>query len=269
MVENMLLESELEVLPSSQFAERFIKIANEPTVRMAYGRLSVAKQGFLEEALLVSYRPVAKELRQLPAAAPSSTFSFLSRQIFRAQTGSESGKQFRWYAETALAQSISSRQVTRNAILNYPVSALADSSKRRTDILHEYFVPPLRFAEFLAGCREIIPKFKQDLLNVTLRYLEPDAISTMAFAPDRRIAAVMLFAQQMTREADNAMRSMTQDFIDHVLALGGSFYLPYRLHARIDQVKAAYPSIDKFVAGKRHYDPELRFRNLMWESYFS
>ena len=46
---------------------------------------------------------------------------------------------------------------------------------------------------------------------------------------------------------------MTEKLIDRVLALGGSYYLPYRLHARKDQLRAAYPRLDEFVAAKRRY----------------
>src|SRR5262245_27915470 len=56
---------------------------------------------------------------------------------------------------------------------------------------------------------------------------------------------------------------------DQVLELGGSFYLPYRLHARPDQVRTAYPRVDEVIARKRHYDPQLRLRNLMWDKYFA
>ena len=65
------------------------------------------------------------------------------------------------------------------------------------------------------------------------------------------------------------MQVMTEHLIDKVLALGGSFYLPYRLHARTDEVRAAYPRLAEFVAKKREYDPQLRFRNLMWDKYFT
>ena len=54
-----------------------------------------------------------------------------------------------------------------------------------------------------------------------------------------------------------------------VLALGGSYYLPYRLHARGDQLRRAYPRIEEFIAKKQQYDPHLRFRNLMWEKYLA
>jgi len=54
-----------------------------------------------------------------------------------------------------------------------------------------------------------------------------------------------------------------------VVALGGAFYLPYRLHARRDQVEKAYPAAASFVAAKRRYDPNLLFRNAMWDTYFA
>ena len=59
----------------------------------------------------------------------------------------------------------------------------------------------------------------------------------------------------------------TDTLIDRVIALGGAFYLPYRLHARHDQVRAAYPRFDEFVEQKKKYDPGLLFRNLMWSAY--
>ena len=65
------------------------------------------------------------------------------------------------------------------------------------------------------------------------------------------------------------MAAMTERLTDAVLGLGGSFYLPYRLHARLDQIRTAYPRLDAFIARKRHYDPQLRFRNLMWDKYFA
>jgi len=161
--------------------------------------------------------------------------------------------------------------LTRNAILNYPAAALAETNPSRTDILHEYFIPPERFADFLGACREIIPSARQELINITLRYVEADRVSTLAYAPvpGTRIAAVMSFSQETTLEADRGMAAMTERLIEAVLALDGTFYLPYRLHARPEQVRAAYPELDVFIAKKYYYDPQLRFRNLMWDKYFA
>ena len=103
------------------------------------------------------------------------------------------GKQARWLAETRLTPRIGQTGLTRNTLLDSPVAALADRDPARTDILHEYFLPPERFDDFLAACREIIPAHRQDLLNVTLRFVEPDPISVLSLcagAPDRRGDAV-------------------------------------------------------------------------------
>lgn len=267
--ENVLLNAQYDVMSSEDFAARFTATAIEPGVRMAYGRLSVAREDYLDEALLVSYRPAETQPSPLPAPRTADTFHYLSRKVFRAQTGSDPAKKRRWYLETVIGARTSARKaVTRNAILNIPVAALADTDRRRTDILHEYFVPPERFADFLAACRDVIPPSGQDLLNITLRWLEADTTSVLSFAPAPRIAAVMLFPQQMTAEAEESMRAMTEALTDRVLALGGSYYLPYRLHARGDQLRKAYPRIEEFLGAKRKYDPQLRFRNMMWEKYF-
>jgi FAD/FMN-containing dehydrogenase len=271
MVANVLLVPTFERVSAAEVAARLLTTVQDVSVNMAYGRLSIAAKGFLQEALVASYRPVLPQPRVLPLAARSSVYSFLSRQLYRSQIGSERGKEARWYSETVVFSRAAARvPLTRNAILNYPVAALAETNPGRTDILHEYFIPPERFADFLAACREIIPAARQELINITLRYVEADRVSTLAYAPvpGARIAAVMSFTQEVTLEADRAMAAMTERLIEAVLALDGTFYLPYRLHARPEQVHAAYPELDVFVAKKLYYDPQVRFRNLMWDKYF-
>jgi hypothetical protein len=91
----------------------------------------------------------------------------------------------------------------------------------------------------------------------------------LTYAPQPWIAAMMPFAQKRTAEADDDMRAMTVKLIDRTLALGDNYYLPYRLHATREQMRSAYPRVDEFVTAKRRYDPQLRFRNAPWDSYFA
>jgi FAD/FMN-containing dehydrogenase len=149
------------------------------------------------------------------------------------------------------------------------VSNLRQLDYRRTDILHEYFVAPERFNDFLKGCREIIPKGRAEFLNVTLRYVLQDDTSALSFAKTNRIASVMSFSQERTSEGEKDMIRTTEALIDLVGSIGGSFYLPYRLHARADQVRKIYPNTERFIERKRHYDPGLLFRNNMWDTYFA
>lgn len=268
-VPNCALRPTLVTMAADRFASVFAgAIGTDPDLRMAYGRLSVAPGSFLKEAVAVTFR----ELRgagPLPPADDAGLVAFMSRTMLRAQTGSDLGKELRWWAETTLAPRLAPEAVTRNRLLGQPVASLGTSGGGRTDILHEYFLPPDRLEEFLAGCRSAIPGSGLDLLNVTLRYLAPDRTSLMSFVPAARIAAVMLFSQARTLAADTAMRRTTERLIDHALACGGSFYLPYRLHARRDQVARAYPGLDAFLALKRRHDPAGLFRNRMWEAYWA
>jgi FAD/FMN-containing dehydrogenase len=269
MIENSSLRLNSELMPAEAFAPRFIALAAGSSVRMMYGRLSLARENFLREAMLVNFALLQPQPDRLPAPKNSSAFSYLTRSIFRAQTGSDRGKRARWAAETRLMPRLGHDAVTRNTLLDEPVAAFKDDVPSRTDILHEYFVPPDRFNDFLAACHAIIPSHRQDLLNVTLRYVAADSSSVLAYAPQPRIAAVMLFVQQRTGEADDDMRAMTVKLVDRVLALGGSYYLPYRLHASRAQMRLAYPRLDEFIAAKRRYDPQLRFRNALWDTYLT
>jgi len=267
MTENQLLRVTNALMPAAQLGPRLVSsIAQDASVRMAYGRLAVDAKRFLREALLVTLRPTAGAP---PPVTSGGLMVTLSREVFRAQIGSDAAKRARWYAETVAGPKTSSGVASRNRLLNEPVANLAGRDRSRTDILHEYFLPADGLETFLAACRTAIPGSRQDLLNVTLRYVQADPLSVLAYARESRVAAVMLFSQRMTRVDEEDMAAMTQRLIDAALDAGGSFYLPYRLHARREQVVRAYPRLEEFVARKRHYDPGLLFRHTMWNRYLA
>ena len=261
---NHLLEPAFQPMPAADFATAFA--AAVKTVPMAYGRLNVDREGFFDDALLVSYTPVAGDI---PPASGSGLLSKVSRHLFRAQLGSDWVKRRRWGIETGLGASLNG-QSTRNSLFNEPVVTLDDRDPTRTDILHEYFVAPDRFNDFLTACRAIIPASYQELLNITLRWVEQDSTSLLSYAPNGpRIASVLLFSQEMSPRAEADMARMTQDLIEAVLAIGGSYYLPYRPHATSAQFQRCYPKAAELAALKRQIDPELCFRNGFWDRYLA
>ena len=79
----------------------------------------------------------------------------------------------------------------------------------------------------------------------------------------------MSFSQEISPEGEVEMIQITERLIDRAVNLGGAFYLPYRLHARRDQLRSAYPHAEAFGERKRFYDPKLLFRNAMWDAYFA
>lgn len=253
-------------MPSRDFAPAFVASCEAGDVSMAYGRLNVDREGFFEDALIIAYRD-APDQGDLPPASGSGFMSHAAARVFRAQLMNEPIKDLRWWFEASLGPRIGAGAVTRNSLLNEPVITLDDRDDTRTDILHEYFVPPDRFAEFVAACQEVIPASYQEMMNITLRYVRTDTESILSYAPDPRIACVMLFSQEMTVRAEADHARMTRELIDRVLEIGGTYYLPYRPHASVAQLRRAYPRTSEFVAMKRAIDPDLVFRNVFWDNY--
>ena len=72
-----------------------------------------------------------------------------------------------------------------------------------------------------------------------------------------------------TTEADTQMEAPTRELIDAALALEGTYYLPYRLHATPAQFLKAYPGAARFFERKRHHDPDGLFQNRFSERYGS
>ena len=61
------------------------------------------------------------------------------------------------------------------------------------------------------------------------------------------------------------MRKFTESLIDQAISLGGTFYLPYRLHYNEQQLKVAYPMLDEFIEIKKVADPKQIFSNMLWD----
>ena len=96
-----------------------------------------------------------------------------------------------------------------------------------------------------------------------------DDESVLSYAWEPRIAAVMLFSQEMTQRREADMARMTRDLIDRVIEIGGAYYLPYRPHATVGQLKRSYQRVGEFAEAKRRLDPGLLFRNNFWDAYVS
>ena len=269
MVPNARLAPRFETVPAKEFGTRFAEtLKNNPEIQMAYGRLDVTIDTFFDEALIITYEPVADQ-NDLPPVSGSGFLSRASRDIFRAQLDSDRAKRFRWFVETTVGPAVGGGDVTRNSLINEPVETLDDRDPLRTDILHEYFVSPDRFGEFVEACQDVIPSSFQQLLNITLRYVDTDNESVLAYATEPRIAAVMLFSQEMSVRGEADMQRMTEALIERTLDIGGTYYLPYRPHATDRQFRRGYPRAQEFAQRKREADPNLVFRNAMWDRYMA
>ncbi len=236
-----------------------------PEVVMAYGQTSLSQDDFLSDAQLISYH---REVDQtyLPPAPQESHYTDLDASAFRAQAGSDRNKQLRWWMERNVEPRFG-RTTTRNAVLNRPIGPMIDPRDTHSNIQQGYFIPPEGAADFISACRDHIPNSYQDLIDFQMCFVSKDDESVLTYAADNRIAFHLTFCQERSTRADLDMQRLNRALIDRALSLGGSFYLPYRLHATLDQIEAAYPNVAEFAKLKREYDPEGRFSNALWKDY--
>ncbi len=275
----VILDVELHVVPNQRYRVQRVFVPADEYVAtferevnaaggagMVYGRLSVASDRFLEEAILNVFRTAAAPDGRLPALTDPE-LTRLKRTIFRGSVDSDYGKKLRWEAEKKLQQLLDHKFFSRNQLLNESAEVFANHSAETTDILHEYFVPPAQFNAFLRRLREIIPRHDGDLLNVTVRNILRDDDAFLRYADQDLFALVMLFNQSRLPEGEMRMAEMTRELIAAVLDLGGRYYLPYRLHATQRQFERAYPRARQFFELKRRYDPDILFQNQFYVRY--
>ncbi|MGH6950156.1 MAG: FAD-binding oxidoreductase [Vitreimonas sp.] len=142
------------------------------------------------------------------------------------------------------------------------------SRERTTYALQEYFVPVARFDTFIPRMARILRDARANVLNIAIRHTRADEETLLAWAREEVYSFVLYYAQGTDEAARLAVGAWTRELVDAALAEGGSFYLPYQIHATPAQFDAAYPRAQDYFAIKRRVDPDYKFRNRLWEAYY-
>lgn len=269
----VILDVDLQTVPNERYQldQSIVPLADalptfdetvhgQPDVAMVYARMGIVPDRFLEEVIINVLRVDPAADGTIPRLAEPGMVE-LRRSLFRGSAGSDYGKQLRWQAETKLQPHLGGRHFSRNQLLNESVEIFQNRSAASTDILHEYFIPREGLAQFVEDLRRVVPRHKANLLNVTIRHIDADKDTFLRYADQPMFSFVMLFTQPRTPQADAAMQSMTIELIDAALQAGGRYYLPYRLHATVEQFHRAYSQAREFFELKRKYDPHELFQN--------
>jgi FAD/FMN-containing dehydrogenase len=156
---------------------------------------------------------------------------------------------------------------------NYVASSNAEelepaSREGATYVLQEYFVPVERFDEFVPPMRTIFRRHRVNVLNVSIRHARPDTKTLLSWAPHEVFAFVVYYKQKTDTASQREVGNWTRELVNAALRVGGSYYLPYQLHATRSQFLRAYPRAPEFFALKRRLDPTNKFRNMFWDKYY-
>lgn len=265
VVENKMYRLKQYVIKSSEYTSKYDELVNRANgVGMVYGRININPKNFMEEAML-SVFTIDSQSAMKPLL--KAGYGGLRRQVFRGSANSKYGKNLRWRAEKLGARFVSGKSFSRNQLINEGVEVFQNTTPGYTDILHEYFIPGDSVSRFIEVLKNVLPGFKTDLLNITLRNVKKDEDTYLKYAHEEVFGFVMLFNQPRTTQGEEEMKRLTQRLIDEALALRGKYYLPYRLHATKDQFYKTYPEANSFFELKKKYDSAEVFKNYFYETY--
>ena len=167
-----------------------------------------------------------------------------------------------------IKQGQQNRVVWRSYEMTYSVDDLAPHWSYASKILQEYFVPVEHFDAFVQDMKDIIRKNHAKIINISIRYAPKNTESFLTYAPTDCFAFVCYIVIFRTESDIEATKQWTQELIDATLKYKGTYYLPYHLFARADQMIKAYPQYNKFLDVKNYYDPLGKFQNSLLESFY-
>ena len=161
--------------------------------------------------------------------------------------------------------------ITRNNSMRPPTAPLKfldHISPYNSDIIQEYFIPIDNFVSFIDGLRLILRNQKINLLGVTVRYVPKNDDTFLTYGKKEAFSIVVYSNQNLSSSGMKKAEKMTRSLVDLALENGGIYYLTYQKFYTKNQMKSAYPEIDKFFAKKLEYDPTELFINKFY-SYYS
>lgn len=252
-VPNSVLKLKSKVVGLADFEKAFQQnVSLNPTAELGYARIGMSKFDSLDEVGIFWYERVEGE-KALPMNREGLVA--VKRAIFRSSDMTGFGKDLRWWVEKLLKQIVDGGVTTRNTVMSPDVHVLWPTRSGYRDILHEYFLPKARSASFVNELKRLVRSHHMDLLNVTIRDVLKDSNSLLPYARQDSLSFVLFFAQAETPAGENAMKVFTADLIREALKLGGSFYLPYRMHYTGPLLRQAYPDIGNWLGAEVKYDP--------------
>jgi FAD/FMN-containing dehydrogenase len=141
------------------------------------------------------------------------------------------------------------------------VDALMKTAERASEMITEIYVPREKLFEFMEAVRADFRSDAVELIYGTIRLIEKDEESFLAWAKER--AACVVFNLHVAHH-EAGIEKAKRDFrrlIDRAIEHDGSYYLTYHAWAKREQAESCYPQFGEFLRLKRKYDPAEIFQS--------
>lgn len=136
-----------------------------------------------------------------------------------------------------------------------------------SEMISELYVPRSELASFFADMREDFRRHGTEVIYGTIRLIERDDESFLAWARQPWACTVLNLHVSHTPGGIERAAAAFRRLIDLARKRGGSYFLTYHKWAAREQVLGCYPQFPEFLKLKRRFDPEERFQSDWYRHY--
>jgi FAD/FMN-containing dehydrogenase len=221
-------------------------------------------EDYMRKGILTTYRPVALDM---PVHVEHSDFSEKEYTGLLVLAHENKKDAFARYAESSLAMSGQVYWSDLNQMSPYPlhyhraVERFTKAKNRGVDMITEVYVPRSAFPEFLGDVRVDFLKNQIDNVYGTVRMIEKDDQTYLAWARERFACVIFTLHAERTPDGLARLAKTCRAIIDKAANRGGSYYLTYHRYATRKQVERCYPQFAEFLQLKKKYDPNELFQS--------
>jgi len=225
---------------------------------------------FLRRGVFSCYRPIERS-GPPPADQRALSRDDWQRLIYLAHTNKSEA--FERYSTHYLATSGQIYYSDAHQFADYTdgyharVDELTHAASPSTEMITEIYVPRERLADFMAAAAEDFRANDINLIYGTIRLIERDDESFLAWATDRWVCIIFNLCTPHTSEGLASAAEAFRRLIDLAIERGGKYYLTYHRWAEREQVETCYPQFVEFLRRKRRHDPEGRFESDWYRHY--
>jgi FAD/FMN-containing dehydrogenase len=225
---------------------------------------------FLRTGILTTYENVSPET-QLGTENTDVDAKLLTALLEIAHR--DRGSAYRRYAKLELSRDGNVEWSDLHQLGTYPAGYHQEIEKRLgadfvgADLTLEVYVPRTELIPLLEEARRILLASGTPLIYGTIRFIEQDKDSYLAWAKKRY--ACVIFSPHSSAETQALRKTgdVCRQLIRAANKRGGSFYLTYNRFATRDELASAYPQFPGFLNLKNQYDPRETFQS-DWYRYY-
>lgn len=226
---------------------------------------------FLRTGVFSCYKPVAND-KPIPSGQLRLSKADWRRLLYLAHADKQAA--FRHFADFYLASSGQLYWSDTHQLSLYLDDYHTDldqelgASVAATEIITELYVPRARLSAFMEAVRKDFRHHAVDLIYGTIRLIERDDESFLAWAKEPYACVIFNLHTEHTPQGVEKSRAALGRLIDLAIINQGSYFLTYHRFASPEQVLACYPQFPDFLAAKRRYDPQQRFQS-DWHRHYA